>query len=54
MDILSIVGFCLAMVALIGGSILKGSGVAALWGPPTAHVIVIVGSPMTHSMVWGG
>jgi chemotaxis protein MotA len=43
MDILSIVGFVLAMVALIGGSILKGSGVAALWGP-AAFVIVIVGT----------
>ncbi|MCC2655948.1 MAG: flagellar motor protein [Panacagrimonas sp.] len=43
MDILSILGFILAMVALIGGSILKGSGVAALWGP-AAFVIVIVGT----------
>jgi len=43
MDILSIVGFILAMVALILGSILKGSGVAALWGP-AAFVIVIVGT----------
>ena len=30
----------LALVALIGGSILKGSGVGALWGP-AAFVIVI-------------
>jgi chemotaxis protein MotA len=43
MDILSILGFVLAMVALVGGSILKGSGVAALWGP-AAFVIVIVGT----------
>lgn len=43
MDLLSIIGFILAMVALIGGSILKGSGVAALWGP-AAFVIVIVGT----------
>ncbi len=43
MDILSIVGFILAFGALIGGSILKGSGVAALWGP-AAFVIVIVGT----------
>lgn len=43
MDVLSIVGFLLALVALIGGSILKGSGVAALWGP-AAFVIVIVGT----------
>lgn len=60
MDLLSIIGFVLAMVALVGGSILKGSGVAALWGP-AAFVIVIVGTcasifvqtPMTtfkHSM----
>lgn len=43
MDFLSIIGFVLAMIALIGGSILKGSGVAALWGP-AAFVIVIVGT----------
>ncbi|MGQ0529498.1 MAG: flagellar motor protein [Panacagrimonas sp.] len=43
MDILSIIGFFLALIALIGGSILKGSGVAALWGP-AAFVIVIVGT----------
>jgi len=43
MDLLSLVGFVLALVALVGGSILKGSGVAALWGP-AAFVIVIVGT----------
>jgi len=43
MDILSIVGFVLALVSMIGGSILKGSGVAALWGP-AAFVIVILGT----------
>jgi len=43
MDFLSIIGFVLAMVALIGGSILKGSGIAALWGP-AAFVIVILGT----------
>ena len=43
MDLLSIIGFVLALIALIGGSILKGSGVAALWGP-AAFVIVIVGT----------
>ena len=43
MDLLSIIGFVLAMVAMIGGSILKGSGVAALWGP-AAFVIVIIGT----------
>ena len=43
MDILSVVGVVLALIALVGGSILKGSGVAALWGP-AAFVIVIVGT----------
>lgn len=43
MDKLSAIGFALAFVALIGGSILKGSGVTALWGP-AAFVIVIVGT----------
>ncbi|MGH6961952.1 MAG: flagellar motor protein [Dongiaceae bacterium] len=43
MDKLSAIGIVLAMVALIGGSILKGSGVGALWGP-AAFVIVIVGT----------
>lgn len=43
MDILSLVGFVLAFVTLIGGSILKGSGVAALWSP-AAFVIVFIGT----------
>ena len=43
MDVLSILGFVLAFGALIGGSILKGSGVAALWGP-AAFVIVFIGT----------
>jgi chemotaxis protein MotA len=43
MDVLSVVGFMLALVALIGGSILKGAGVGALWGP-AAFVIVILGT----------
>ena len=43
MDILSLIGFPLAFVVLIVGSILKGSGVAALWGP-AAFVIVILGT----------
>jgi chemotaxis protein MotA len=43
MDILSVIGFPLAFVVLIVGSILKGSGVAALWGP-AAFVIVILGT----------
>jgi len=43
MDILSITGFVLAVVAIIGGSILKGSGVAALWSS-AAFVIVLGGT----------
>jgi chemotaxis protein MotA len=43
MDILSIVGIVLAFVSIIGGSILKGSGVKALLGA-AAFVIVVVGT----------
>ncbi len=43
MDILSLVGLVLAFVAIIGGSILKGSGVKALLGA-AAFVIVILGT----------
>jgi chemotaxis protein MotA len=43
MDILSLVGFLLAFVSIIGGSILKGSGVKALLGA-AAFVIVVVGT----------
>ncbi len=43
MDRLSVIGFIMAIAALIGGSILKGSGVAALWSP-AAFVIVLVGT----------
>jgi chemotaxis protein MotA len=43
MDILSVIGVVLAFVAMIGGSILKGSGVKALLGG-AAFVIVIVGT----------
>ncbi|HVN42897.1 MAG TPA: flagellar motor protein [Steroidobacteraceae bacterium] len=43
MDILSIVGVFLALVALIGGSILKGAGVSSLMNP-AAFVIVFVGT----------
>ena len=43
MDILSIVGVVLAFVAIIGGSILKGSGVKALLGA-AAFVIVVLGT----------
>ena len=43
MDILSLVGMTLAFVALIGGSILKGSGLKALFGA-AAFVIVVLGT----------
>lgn len=43
MDKLSVIGFPLAFLVMIVGSILKGSGVGALWGP-AAFVIVIVGT----------
>lgn len=43
MDILSVIGIVLGLVAIFGGSILKGSGIAALWSP-AAFVIVIVGT----------
>jgi chemotaxis protein MotA len=43
MDILSIIGSVLALIAIIGGSILKGSGVKALLGP-AAFVIVVLGT----------
>lgn len=43
LDILSIAGFAGAVIAIFGGSILKGSGLAALWNP-AAFIIVIVGT----------
>jgi chemotaxis protein MotA len=43
MDKLTIIGIALALVAVIGGSILKGSGVAALVNP-AAFVIVVLGT----------
>ena len=43
MDILSLVGVFLALVALIGGSILKGAGVSSLLNP-AAFLIVVVGT----------
>ena len=53
MDKLSVIAIVLALVALIGGSILKGAGVSAL-ANPAAFVIVIVGtfaSIMLHTPV---
>lgn len=43
MDILSIVGLLLALVAILGGSVAKGSGIDALWNG-AAFVIVVVGT----------
>ncbi len=43
MDKLSAIGVVLAFVAIVGGSILKGSGVSSLFGA-AAFVIVIVGT----------
>ena len=43
MDRLSLIGFFLALAALVGGSILKGAGLVALWSP-AAFVIVIIGT----------
>ncbi|MCD7097083.1 flagellar motor protein [Stenotrophomonas sp. MMGLT7] len=43
MDRLSVIGIVLAIVSLVGGSILKGAGLASLWSP-AAFVIVILGT----------
>jgi chemotaxis protein MotA len=43
MDRLSLIGVVLALVALLGGSVLKGAGLAGLWSP-AAFVIVILGT----------
>lgn len=43
MDILSLIGAILGLVALVGGSILKGAGLSGLWSP-AAFIIVIVGT----------
>ncbi|MGY3265626.1 MULTISPECIES: flagellar motor protein [unclassified Lysobacter] len=43
MDRLSFIGVVLALVALLGGSVLKGAGLAGLWSP-AAFVIVILGT----------
>lgn len=42
-DGLSLIGFVLALSAMIGGSVLKGSGLASLWSS-AAFLIVIVGT----------
>lgn len=43
MDLLTLIGLVLALVAIFGGAILKGSGIMALWNG-AAFVIVIVGT----------
>lgn len=43
MDILSLLGIVLGLIAIFGGSLLKGSGLAALWNG-AAFVIVIIGT----------
>jgi chemotaxis protein MotA len=43
MDILSVIGLIAGLIAIIGGSILKGAGVHALWNP-AAFVIVGIGT----------
>lgn len=43
LDVLSITGVLLGVIAIVGGSALKGSGIAALWNA-AAFVIVIVGT----------
>ncbi len=43
MDILTLIGLVLALIAIIGGVIAKGSGVEALWNG-AAFVIVVVGT----------
>jgi len=43
LDLLSVLGLILGLLAILGGSVLKGSGIAALWSS-AAFVIVIVGT----------
>jgi len=43
MDLMTVIGIALAFGALLLGSVLKGAGIAALWGP-AAFVIVICGT----------
>jgi len=43
MDILSIVGVVLAVIAIVGGAVLKGSSAGALVGS-AAFVIVVMGT----------
>ena len=43
MDKLSLIGVVLGLAAMVGGSILKGAGLAGLWSP-AAFVIVVLGT----------
>ncbi len=43
MDKLTAIGSALALIALVGGSLLKGAGLSGLWSP-AAFVIVVVGT----------
>lgn len=43
MDRLSVIGTVLALIALVGGSVLKGAGLSGLWSP-AAFLVVIVGT----------
>lgn len=43
MDILSLIGIALGLIAIIGGSVAKGAGLSMLWSA-AAFIIVIVGT----------
>ncbi|MGY0632979.1 flagellar motor protein [Luteimonas sp. A478] len=43
MDILSLIGILLGLFSILGGTMLKGAGLASLWSP-AAFAIVIVGT----------
>ena len=51
LDLLSLGGLFLAVFAILGGSILKGSGLAALWNI-AAFVIVMVGTVAAAMIQW--
>ncbi len=42
MDILSLIGIVLGLVAIIGGAVAKGAGLSSLWSA-AAFIIVILG-----------
>ena len=43
MDILSLIGIVLGLVAIIGGAVAKGAGLSSLWSA-AAFIIVILGT----------